>query len=139
MYLYLLQSPTTDERPDPSRWAETLRNHLAGHNDHVDAVREQIVDSAQVDYRGLSAMLLPPPWYRGHVVLIGDAAHTTTPHLAYGVAMAVEDGVVRPSWPRPVNPWSTCSPGSWSAATSVAEWSWRIRGCWANGKCTRGT
>jgi hypothetical protein len=61
MYLYLLQSSTTDERPDPSRWAETLRNHLAGYNDHVDAVRQQIVDSAQVDYRGLSAMLLPPP------------------------------------------------------------------------------
>ena len=47
-----------------------------------------------VDHRGLAAMLLPPPWHRGRVVLIGDAAHTTTPHIAYGVGMAIEDSVV---------------------------------------------
>jgi 2-polyprenyl-6-methoxyphenol hydroxylase-like FAD-dependent oxidoreductase len=28
------------------------------------------------------------------VVLIGDAVHTTTPHIAYGVGMAIEDCVV---------------------------------------------
>jgi 2-polyprenyl-6-methoxyphenol hydroxylase-like FAD-dependent oxidoreductase len=27
-------------------------------------------------------------------VLIGDAAHTTTPHIAYGVGIAIEDSVV---------------------------------------------
>ena len=27
-------------------------------------------------------------------MLIGDAAHATTPHLAYGAGLAVEDGVV---------------------------------------------
>jgi 2-polyprenyl-6-methoxyphenol hydroxylase-like FAD-dependent oxidoreductase len=39
-------------------------------------------------------VLLPNPWYRGRVVLIGDAAHATTPHLASGAGMAVEDGIV---------------------------------------------
>jgi len=28
------------------------------------------------------------------VVLIGDAAHTTTPHIAYGAGIAIEDSVV---------------------------------------------
>jgi 2-polyprenyl-6-methoxyphenol hydroxylase-like FAD-dependent oxidoreductase len=28
------------------------------------------------------------------VVLIGDAAHATTPHLASGAGMAIEDGIV---------------------------------------------
>jgi 2-polyprenyl-6-methoxyphenol hydroxylase-like FAD-dependent oxidoreductase len=37
---------------------------------------------------------MPKPWYRGRVVLIGDAAHATTPHLASGAGMAIEDGVV---------------------------------------------
>ena len=37
---------------------------------------------------------MPPPWYRGRVVLIGDAAHSTTPHLAAGAAMAIEDALV---------------------------------------------
>jgi 2-polyprenyl-6-methoxyphenol hydroxylase-like FAD-dependent oxidoreductase len=39
-------------------------------------------------------LLLPEPWYRGRVVLIGDAAHATTAHLASGGGMAIEDAVV---------------------------------------------
>jgi 2-polyprenyl-6-methoxyphenol hydroxylase-like FAD-dependent oxidoreductase len=42
----------------------------------------------------METLLVPPPWYRGRVLLIGDAAHTTTPHHAQGAAMAVEDAVV---------------------------------------------
>jgi len=42
----------------------------------------------------METILIPPPWYRGRVLLIGDAAHTTTPHHAQGAAMAVEDAVV---------------------------------------------
>ena len=37
---------------------------------------------------------MPAPWHRGRVVLIGDTAHATTPHLAMGAGLAVEDGVV---------------------------------------------
>jgi 2-polyprenyl-6-methoxyphenol hydroxylase-like FAD-dependent oxidoreductase len=47
-----------------------------------------------VVYKPMETILLPPPWYRGRVLLIGDAAHTTTPHHAQGAAMAVEDAVV---------------------------------------------
>jgi 2-polyprenyl-6-methoxyphenol hydroxylase-like FAD-dependent oxidoreductase len=34
------------------------------------------------------------PWHRGRTVLIGDAAHATTPHLAAGAGLAVEDSIV---------------------------------------------
>jgi len=44
-----------------------------------------------INYRPLEAILMPKPWYRGRVVLIGDAAHATTPHLASGAGMAIED------------------------------------------------
>jgi 2-polyprenyl-6-methoxyphenol hydroxylase-like FAD-dependent oxidoreductase len=37
---------------------------------------------------------LPWPWFRGRVVLGGDAAHTFPPHLTQGAAMAAEDGYV---------------------------------------------
>jgi 2-polyprenyl-6-methoxyphenol hydroxylase-like FAD-dependent oxidoreductase len=47
-----------------------------------------------VNYRPTEAMLVPAPWHRGPVVLVGDAAHTTTPHLAFGAGIAVEDSVV---------------------------------------------
>ncbi len=33
-------------------------------------------------------------WSRGSVVLIGDAAHATSPNMAEGAAMALEDAVV---------------------------------------------
>jgi 2-polyprenyl-6-methoxyphenol hydroxylase-like FAD-dependent oxidoreductase len=39
-------------------------------------------------------LLVPSPWYRGRVVLIGDAAHATSPHVGQGAAMAIEDAVV---------------------------------------------
>jgi 2-polyprenyl-6-methoxyphenol hydroxylase-like FAD-dependent oxidoreductase len=34
------------------------------------------------------------PWVRGRVVLIGDAAHATSPNMAEGASMALEDAVV---------------------------------------------
>jgi FAD-dependent urate hydroxylase len=34
------------------------------------------------------------PWVKGRVVLIGDAAHATSPNMAQGAAMAVEDALV---------------------------------------------
>jgi 2-polyprenyl-6-methoxyphenol hydroxylase-like FAD-dependent oxidoreductase len=45
-------------------------------------------------YSGLVSLILPVPWHRGRVLLIGGAAHARTPHLAYGAGIAVEDGVV---------------------------------------------
>jgi len=49
---------------------------------------------AKVDYRPMNSFLLPSPWHRGRVAVIGDAAHTTTPHLATGAGIAIEDAVV---------------------------------------------
>jgi 2-polyprenyl-6-methoxyphenol hydroxylase-like FAD-dependent oxidoreductase len=44
--------------------------------------------------RPVERLLLPRPWYRGRVVLIGDAAHATTPHLASGACIGIEDALV---------------------------------------------
>ena len=37
---------------------------------------------------------LPRPWHRGRVVVLGDAAHASTPFWAQGAAMAIEDTIV---------------------------------------------
>ena len=42
----------------------------------------------------MEKLLLPQPWHRGRAILIGDAAHATTPHLASGAGLAAEDGLV---------------------------------------------
>lgn len=59
-------------------------------------VRE-IIENADKDqcYRwGLFIRPTVDHWSRGHVTLLGDAAHATLPFLAQGAVMAVEDGVV---------------------------------------------
>ena len=60
----------------------------------MQQIRDQIGPDSQVIYRPLESLLLPHPWYRGRVVLIGDAVHATTPHLASGACIGIEDGLV---------------------------------------------
>ena len=71
-----------------------MRDRLHGHRGFIAELRERIRRPQEVVYKPLETILLPPPWHRGRVLLIGDAAHTTTPHHAQGAAMAVEDAVV---------------------------------------------
>ena len=47
-----------------------------------------------INYRPLEALLIPKPWWRGRIVLIGDAVHATTPHLASGAGIGIEDAIV---------------------------------------------
>ena len=39
-------------------------------------------------------ILLDGDWFKGNVIIIGDAAHATTPHLGQGAGMAIEDSIV---------------------------------------------
>jgi 2-polyprenyl-6-methoxyphenol hydroxylase-like FAD-dependent oxidoreductase len=93
-YVWLVQSEPGNPRHPPERLAEIFRERLAACGGIMGQMREQIRDSTQVVYRPLETLLLPEPWYRGRIVLIGDAAHATTPHLGQGSAQAVEDAVV---------------------------------------------
>ena len=94
MYLFLVQNVDHRRRPARRRMPELLRAQLAEFEGWVGWVRERITDPERVDYRPLEVLMLPPPWHRGRVVLIGDAVHATTPHLAAGAMCALEDGVV---------------------------------------------
>jgi 2-polyprenyl-6-methoxyphenol hydroxylase-like FAD-dependent oxidoreductase len=60
----------------------------------VTAIRDQIDDPSKVIYGPIEEVILPPPWYRGRVLLIGDAAHASGPHVSQGATMAIEDAVV---------------------------------------------
>jgi len=40
------------------------------------------------------SLLVPPPWFRGRVLLVGDAAHTCTSHMASSARIAIEDAIV---------------------------------------------
>jgi 2-polyprenyl-6-methoxyphenol hydroxylase-like FAD-dependent oxidoreductase len=93
-YVWLVQSEPGNPRHSAERLADIFRDRLKACTGIMGAMRDQITDSSRVVYRPLEALLLPPPWYRGRILLIGDAAHATTPHLGQGSAQAVEDAVV---------------------------------------------
>ncbi|MFM9884283.1 MAG: FAD-dependent oxidoreductase [Burkholderiales bacterium] len=94
MFLFLVQKIDSGARLPTDQLPALLRDQLIPYKGTLEWVREQIVDPALVDYRPMESLLVPDPWFRGRVVLIGDAAHTTTPHLATGAGIAIEDAVV---------------------------------------------
>jgi 2-polyprenyl-6-methoxyphenol hydroxylase-like FAD-dependent oxidoreductase len=93
-YVWLVQSEPGKPRHPAGELADIFRERLSACTGTMGGLRDQIRDPTQVIYRPLESLLLPQPWYRGRIVLIGDAAHATTPHLGQGSAQAVEDAVV---------------------------------------------
>lgn len=94
MYLFYLETtprrqPLTDEQ-----LAAELRRLLQGYGGVLADIREQLGPQSQVVLRPLEGFLLPRPWQKGRSILIGDAAHPTTPQLASGAGIAVEDALV---------------------------------------------
>jgi 2-polyprenyl-6-methoxyphenol hydroxylase-like FAD-dependent oxidoreductase len=55
---------------------------------------DQITDPKGVIYRPLETLVMPAPWYKNRVLIIGDAAHATIPQMGSGAALAIEDAVV---------------------------------------------
>lgn len=58
------------------------------------ALLEEIATPDRVVYTAVEEVHLPLPWHRGRVCVIGDAAHSSTPFMGQGGAMALEDSVV---------------------------------------------
>jgi 2-polyprenyl-6-methoxyphenol hydroxylase-like FAD-dependent oxidoreductase len=94
MYLFLLEHvPDNPWRPVETQYA-VLRDLLAGFGGILATIRDGLSPASQIIYRPLEGHLLRHDWWRGNAILIGDAAHATTPQLASGAGMALEDGIV---------------------------------------------
>jgi 2-polyprenyl-6-methoxyphenol hydroxylase-like FAD-dependent oxidoreductase len=96
MYMLTIEKPPegTPLKLPTDGIAAVYRERLEQFGGLVAEHRSLIVDDGAVVYRPVENVLVPPPWYRGRVVLIGDAAHGTTPHCGQGAAQAIEDGIV---------------------------------------------
>jgi 2-polyprenyl-6-methoxyphenol hydroxylase-like FAD-dependent oxidoreductase len=97
MYILLVETPPSGPPPrfPQDQLASAFRERLAGFGGPVAQIRDQyITNSSEVVYRPFETLLLPPPWHRGRVVLIGDAVHSMTAHVAQGAAMGIEDAIV---------------------------------------------
>ena len=94
MYMFVTSHEPDKPWMENDELAAQMRQRLQGFGGPIAELREQIVDNDEVVYKPLEAVFVDEPWYRGRVVIIGDAAHATTPHLGQGAGMAIEDAWV---------------------------------------------
>lgn len=75
-------------------WATEMRGKFAAFKGPAEALLAEITRAEQVFYTSVEEVHLNLPWSRGRVVLIGDAAHSSSPFMGQGGAMALEDAVL---------------------------------------------
>jgi 2-polyprenyl-6-methoxyphenol hydroxylase-like FAD-dependent oxidoreductase len=95
MYLFITEPRPANEHLDPATFVERVRALLADFPaPELQAISAGLGPHSQIVYRPLEGLLVPRPWSMGRVVLIGDAVHATTPHLASGACIGIEDAIV---------------------------------------------
>ncbi|MBE0588978.1 MAG: FAD-dependent oxidoreductase [Hydrogenophaga sp.] len=96
MYMFITEDRPTKEHIDPSTWPQVFAGLMRGFPDPLVTalIPEALKPEAAIDYRPLANLLVPAPWNRGRVVLIGDTVAATTPHLASGACIGIESGIV---------------------------------------------
>lgn len=96
VYLFLTVNSETRQRFAPEDEPAILKQLLVDNFSApmVQSLAEQINPESQVSLRPLDALLVPLPWHKDRIVLIGDTVHATTPHLASGACIGIEDAIV---------------------------------------------
>ena len=60
----------------------------------IRELRSRLDDTSELIGRTFDWLLLTDPWFKGRMLIIGDAAHATSAHMGMGGGMALEDAVV---------------------------------------------
>jgi 2-polyprenyl-6-methoxyphenol hydroxylase-like FAD-dependent oxidoreductase len=94
LYMFLLNHAPGNPYVAPQEQLQTLAGLMTDYGGRIATIRSQLGPQSSIVYRPLEALLMPAPWFVRRTVLIGDAVHATTPHLASGAGMAVEDALV---------------------------------------------
>lgn len=97
MYVIVTHHESGRPRHDPAAFPELMYQRaraMMGDSVFMADEIESLRTAANVAYTPLDTVMVPYPWHRGRVMIMGDAAHAMTPYLGSGAAMAIEDDVV---------------------------------------------
>ena len=94
LYAYVVERAQDRSDLTPEQGLEVMRDLAAAYHGPWDEIREVMTDPERVNYSRFESHVVPGPWNRGRVVIIGDAAHSCPPTLAQGAAQALEDAAV---------------------------------------------
>ncbi len=93
MYMYVLFPIDATYRPAAQDMPALVRERLEPFGGFAVHARTFVDDATPINYTRFENLIVPEPWHRGRALVLGDAAHCTTPHLAAGAAMCLEDAV----------------------------------------------
>ncbi len=91
LYAYIVEPAQDRSTLTPDEQLAVMTELSRAYHGPWDEIRETLTDPGRVNYTWFETHVLPAPWNRGRVVLIGDAAHTCPPTIAQGGAQALED------------------------------------------------
>jgi 2-polyprenyl-6-methoxyphenol hydroxylase-like FAD-dependent oxidoreductase len=94
MYLFLLEPVPDNPWREPSEQHHILHGLLTGFGGILAHIREELSTNARIVYRPIEGHVLRHDWFTGRVIVTGDAAHASSPQLASGAGMSLEDGIV---------------------------------------------
>jgi len=95
--MYLLAVTNEPDKPwfEHNQLSAALKKRLAQFSGElIPKVRDALSNTSNIIYVPIEEIIMPGPWYKGRVVLLGDAAHASSPHIAQGATMAIEDACV---------------------------------------------
>lgn len=78
----------------PETWGAEMRARFSEFSGPATPFLEALGPDTELLYTAVEEVALPLPWHRGRVLLIGDAAHASTPFMGQGGAMAMQDAVM---------------------------------------------
>jgi 2-polyprenyl-6-methoxyphenol hydroxylase-like FAD-dependent oxidoreductase len=96
MYMFITEDRPTKEHIAEATWPQVFADLMRPFTDPLvqALIPHALKPEAAIDYRPLANLLVPAPWNRGRVVMIGDTMAATTPHLASGAGIGIESGIV---------------------------------------------
>jgi 2-polyprenyl-6-methoxyphenol hydroxylase-like FAD-dependent oxidoreductase len=94
LYLAGVSKEPGNPRYDRRDLPRLMREKFAEFGGAAPPLLAQVQLPEQVVYTAIEEVTQPAPWYRGRVVLVGDAVHASSPFWAQGGSMAIEDVIV---------------------------------------------
>ena len=94
IYMYVTTPEPGNPRFERSTLAEEMRKRIDMACHTLHHFNDDVTVNEDVVYRPLEWLMLEGDWHKGRVALLGDAVHSTTPHLGQGAGLAIEDAIV---------------------------------------------
>lgn len=94
MYAFLVEPAQDRFGVDEDAGRQIMLDESRAYGGPWDSIRADLAAGARINYTWFTQHLVPAPWCRGRVVVIGDAAHSCPPTIAQGAAQGLEDAYV---------------------------------------------